>query len=291
MRKLRLVLSLALFFSLVAVKPLFAGESNKPWLGVIIQDIASEAAFSREIPSEGVLVSDVIPGGPADEAGMNPDDVIIRLNGKDIEGAEDLIKNIENSKAGDTVAIEVNSGETFDVTLGVMPLAMMDKGPEEESAHEGCAKKERCSQKEMKCESVCHDMEAGCRKGQMIEGEKYDKMYFKALRVLDLTPDQKKKALAISSEHRKKVIKYTAEIKIVEMELDELVEAEPVSLEKVKIKLNEVSSRKADLRFFGIKNLEEFKKILTPEQLSRLRNEGPACPLEKGAEGHAHGDR
>ncbi len=116
----------------------------------------------------------------------------------------------------------------------------------------------------------------------MPESEKYGKMYLMALSGLDLTEDQQKKARTLKSDYIKGSIKSEADIAVAEVELKELLAADPVSLSRVKVKINDIGSKKADLRFFRIKSLEEFKKTLTPEQRKKLGSmtAAPAgCPM------------
>lgn len=116
----------------------------------------------------------------------------------------------------------------------------------------------------------------------MPESEKYGKMYLMALSGIDLTEDQQKKARTLKSDYIKGYIKAGADIGVAEVELKELLAAEAVNLGQVKAKIKEIESKKADLRFFRIKSLEEFKKILTPEQRKKMGSmtATPAgCPM------------
>lgn len=106
----------------------------------------------------------------------------------------------------------------------------------------------------------------------MMGGEKYGKMYLMAVKNLDLTPDQKKKSHELFSEYKKRMIKSSADIKVAEVELKDLLASEPVNLDKVKTKINDIGAKKSELRFFRVKSLEDFKKILTPEQRNRLKD-------------------
>lgn len=121
----------------------------------------------------------------------------------------------------------------------------------------------------------------------MPESEKYGKMYLMALKGLDLTEDQQKKVQALKNDYIKNYIKAGADIGVAEVELKELLAAEAVNLSRVRSKINEIGSKKADLRFLRIKSLEELKKILTPEQRKKMGGmTAPAagCPMSGGME-------
>lgn len=288
MRQMRAVALSAFLFLLFITGTSFAGQSERPWLGVVIEDPGRSGA---------VLVSEVVPGGPADLAGLNPDDLIIGLNGEPITGPEDLVKGIMALEAGDKVALQVESGgnvEEIDVTLEPMPVAMAGDrhghghDHDKDVAKEGssCGTKERGCCKEMQGRGDAHSRKK-CMHGMgMMEDGIYGKMY-SMLKTLRPDPAQTAKMRMIDADFRKKAARAGAELEVAQIELGELMEASPVNLDKVKAKLVEISSKRADLSFLSIKALEDVKKILTPEQLSAL-NGGESCPL--GDARHGSGD-
>ncbi len=59
-------------------------------------------------------------GGPADEAGLQPGDIIVELGGEEISNSGDLFKVLAENRAGDTVTVEFyrdGSLESTEVTL------------------------------------------------------------------------------------------------------------------------------------------------------------------------------
>jgi serine protease Do len=68
-----------------------SGQVTRGWLGVTIQNVDKNLAdsFGLDRP-RGALVSQLAPGGPAEEAGLEPGDVIIAFNGAPIETSADL---------------------------------------------------------------------------------------------------------------------------------------------------------------------------------------------------------
>ncbi len=69
----------------------------------------------------GVLLTEVQPGGPADKAGLQVDDVVLRFGTGTIGSFEDLVKAVRGSKPGAGIAVEVQRGaekKTVTVIIG-----------------------------------------------------------------------------------------------------------------------------------------------------------------------------
>lgn len=74
--------------------------------------------------ASGARVNTVAPGGPAERAGIRPDDVIVSLDGKTINSMNDLIRFLLQKDVGDRVAVALSRGGkrmTIDVTLAARP--------------------------------------------------------------------------------------------------------------------------------------------------------------------------
>jgi S1-C subfamily serine protease len=118
------------------------GEIQHAYLGISGGSITPDLAKALKLPEEeGVLVNEVVKGGPADEAGVKGGntsatiegasyrlggDVITEVNGKKIEGMEDVINAVNAAAPGDKMELTVDrSGkpQTIDVTLGVRPAS------------------------------------------------------------------------------------------------------------------------------------------------------------------------
>lgn len=84
------------------------GEFTRGWLGVAIQDVDKELAEYYGLRNtEGVLVTEVFPGDPADEAGIKSKDIILEVNGKKMKSSKDLSRKIASIQVGDTVKIKL----------------------------------------------------------------------------------------------------------------------------------------------------------------------------------------
>ena len=83
------------------------GEVQRGWLGIAGQDVTPELAESFGLKeTQGVLISDVTDGGPADEAGIRPGDVITRMDGEVIDSAFDIVNAVAARPPGTEVHIE-----------------------------------------------------------------------------------------------------------------------------------------------------------------------------------------
>jgi len=98
------------------------GELRRGWLGVRIQTVTDEIAESLNIkPARGALIAGVEDKGPAKPAGIEPGDVVIKFDGKDIKEPKDLSRVVADTAVGkevDVVIIRKGAEETRKVTLG-----------------------------------------------------------------------------------------------------------------------------------------------------------------------------
>ncbi|THD73597.1 MAG: DegQ family serine endoprotease [Bradyrhizobium sp.] len=98
------------------------GELRRGWLGVRIQPVTDEIAESLNIkPARGALVAGVEDKGPAKPAGIEPGDVVIKFDGKDIKEPKDLSRVVGDTTVGktvDVVVIRKGQEQTKQVTLG-----------------------------------------------------------------------------------------------------------------------------------------------------------------------------
>src|SRR5499433_488192 len=82
------------------------GETRRGWLGVRIQPVTDDVANSLGLESaKGALVAGVIKGGPAKPAGIEPGDVIVKFDGKDVKEMRDLPKAVAETPAGKQVIL------------------------------------------------------------------------------------------------------------------------------------------------------------------------------------------
>jgi serine protease Do len=98
------------------------GELRRGWLGVRIQQVTDEIAESLNIkPARGALVAGIDEKGPAKPAGIEPGDVVVKFDGKDIKEPKDLSRVVADTAVGKEVEVVIiRKGEetTKRVTLG-----------------------------------------------------------------------------------------------------------------------------------------------------------------------------
>jgi serine protease Do len=84
------------------------GETRRGWLGVRIQSLTDDLAEGLDIgKTQGALVAEVTPTGPAEKAGLKPRDVITEFDGKPIRDMKDLPRVVADTPIGKRVAVKI----------------------------------------------------------------------------------------------------------------------------------------------------------------------------------------
>ncbi len=98
------------------------GHVVRGWLGVAVQPVTKELQEAFELPAaRGALVSHVSPGSPAEKAGIERGDVILRFDGEEVAEMRDLPQLVAQTPVGSKVEVEVQrSGKrrTLEVEVG-----------------------------------------------------------------------------------------------------------------------------------------------------------------------------
>ncbi|MBT8583222.1 Do family serine endopeptidase [Polynucleobacter paneuropaeus] len=78
------------------------GSVTRGWIGVEPQNLSKELIESMGLTSnaQGVLLSGVLEGGPADRAGAKPGDVLTAVNGQPIKDVRELLSKVSELKPG-----------------------------------------------------------------------------------------------------------------------------------------------------------------------------------------------
>jgi serine protease Do len=101
------------------------GKITRGRVGVGIQPVTKEMAESFALPKPaGALVNAVEPGSPAEKAGIQVSDVILRFDGKPVNSADDLVRLVGNTKPGTRAQIQVwraKASRDLTITVGEMP--------------------------------------------------------------------------------------------------------------------------------------------------------------------------
>jgi serine protease Do len=95
------------------------GKVQRGFLGIQMQEVDERLAKSFSLRERrGVLVSDVVPGGGAEKAGIKNGDVIVELDGKPFEDMTAFRNSVANMMPGTQVRVKViRSGEPKDITI------------------------------------------------------------------------------------------------------------------------------------------------------------------------------
>jgi putative serine protease PepD len=101
----------------VADEIIATGRATHPFLGVATATIDRSTAERFGLPvSAGAYVQSVVRGSPAEAAGIQPGDIIVRIGDATIESVEDVFAAVRSHKVGQRVEVEVVRG-TKRVTL------------------------------------------------------------------------------------------------------------------------------------------------------------------------------
>lgn len=83
------------------------GRVIRGWLGIEAQALTPQLAESFGLSStDGVLIAGVLRGGPADRAGLQPADIVLKLDGQPVRDSQTLLRLITAHKPGETLKIE-----------------------------------------------------------------------------------------------------------------------------------------------------------------------------------------
>ncbi|MCK6407388.1 MAG: DegQ family serine endoprotease [Rhodocyclaceae bacterium] len=106
-----------------------SGRVSRGRMGVVIQEVTKELAESFGLAkAQGALVSAVEKGGPAEKAGIEAGDVILRFDGKPINASSDLPRTVAATRPGSKVAVNLwRKGGARDVELVVAEMPADDK--------------------------------------------------------------------------------------------------------------------------------------------------------------------
>ncbi|MBK7926559.1 MAG: Do family serine endopeptidase [Bryobacterales bacterium] len=78
--------------------------------------------------SNGVIVEQVTKDGPADKAGVKPEDIIVAMNGKSVKDGEDLVARVADTPIGENITVTLDrKGKKMDVPITVRDRAEVFK--------------------------------------------------------------------------------------------------------------------------------------------------------------------
>jgi len=133
------------------------GTASHPFLGVATQTVDSASSQQFRMPVDaGAYVVEVLVGSPADKAGLQKGDILVRIGERDINTSEDVFAAVRMYKEGDVVVVEYYRGDNLqktEVTLGNdsdevavegsrMPEEMVPNDASQSNPHEGIVPQE-----------------------------------------------------------------------------------------------------------------------------------------------------
>lgn len=100
------------------------GEVKRAYLGVGIQLVTPELAEQFNAPAgDGAVVTQVMPGSPASNAELQPGDVILTLDGRNVDSPKDLQSIVERLEIGKSYALTVlRDGERVNLKIAVAEM-------------------------------------------------------------------------------------------------------------------------------------------------------------------------
>jgi len=117
------------------------GKVTRGYLGLSAQNVTEEMKdlIGSKTP-EGVIIADIVKGSPADQAGLKPNDIILKLDGKKIDNYDTFRNDVAMLAPGSKSSLLIQRGgkeQTITVTLGERPTQMArgeetgEKSPEQ----------------------------------------------------------------------------------------------------------------------------------------------------------------
>jgi Do/DeqQ family serine protease len=105
-------------------KLISGGKMERGMLGAGVQTVTNDLAQSFGLKeAKGVAVTSVVPGGPADKAGLKSGDVILKLNGQDVNDANMLRNRVASTQPGSEVALTLwRNGQQQDMRVRLTEL-------------------------------------------------------------------------------------------------------------------------------------------------------------------------
>ena len=100
------------------------GKVTRGRLGVAITEVTKDVAESLGLAkSQGVLISSVEAGGPADKAGLEPGDIVVRFNNVPVNKGSDLRRMIGSTKPGTKATVTVwRKGVNRDIAVTIAEM-------------------------------------------------------------------------------------------------------------------------------------------------------------------------
>ena len=101
------------------------GSVTRGWIGVGVQDVTKELADSFKLATaKGVLITQVVRGGPADKAGVKLGDILVSVNDSQVSDSGTMLNMIAGLKPGENARLKLmreQAGAELQITVGRRP--------------------------------------------------------------------------------------------------------------------------------------------------------------------------
>jgi len=143
-----------------------SGRVSRGRIGVVIQELTKELAESFGLAkATGALVNSVEKGAPADKAGIEAGDIILKFDGKPVNASSDLPRIVGGTKPGSKVPVQVwRKGTTKDFTVTVAEI------PDDKIAQRSSKKSAKAEATANRLGLVLSELSADQRKELKLDG-------------------------------------------------------------------------------------------------------------------------
>lgn len=101
------------------------GRVIRGWIGAEGRDLSEHGKQLYKLPS-GVAIVGVVPGGPADMAGIKTSDILTHINDEAIEDVKDILEAVSSRSPGEAMKIKgIRRGKTYEATLVVVQRPLL----------------------------------------------------------------------------------------------------------------------------------------------------------------------
>jgi len=118
----------------VADQLMAKGRVVRGWLGLVIQEITPEIAETIGV-KEGILVSQIAPGSPAEKAGLKVGDIIVAIDGEKVREVRELQFRVMKTPPGTEITLTILRGgkeQSIKAKVGEMPEEVSFGQPREQ---------------------------------------------------------------------------------------------------------------------------------------------------------------
>jgi serine protease Do len=107
------------------------GRVPRPWLGILGQPVNEAIQTYYHLPVDhGVILANLVDGGPSIDAGLAVGDILLSVNGADVKENSDVERELYKKKPTDTVAVKVlRKGKTVELKVKLAELPKLNRLP------------------------------------------------------------------------------------------------------------------------------------------------------------------